>query len=127
MEEEDLERFTYKFIYKVWKIEKKSSGKQYAVKEISKVRLFEMNSVSSVMNERRLLAHLRHPFIINMHYAFQEKEHLYIVMDYKQGGDLRYHINKNKGGFSEDQVSKKISLSRIFYFLSHFSFRIHAS
>lgn len=90
----------------VWKIEKKSSLKQYAVKEISKVKLFEMNSISCVINERRLLAHLRHPFIINMHYAFQEKEHLYIVMDYKSGGDLRYHIYKKTRGFSEDEVSK---------------------
>lgn len=67
-----------------------------------------MNSLSCVINERRLLANLRHPFLINMHYAFQEKEHLYIVMDFKQGGDLRYHINNKTTVFSEEQVSKQI-------------------
>ena len=105
LEEEDLAKL-FDLIKQVWKIEKKSSLKQYAIKEISKVKLFEMNSISCVMNERRLLAHLRHPFIINMHYAFQEREHLYIVMDYKSGGDLRYHIHKKTRNFKEEEVSK---------------------
>ena len=35
---------------------------------------------------------LRHPFIVNMHYAFQDRENLYLAMDLMSGGDLRYHI-----------------------------------
>ena len=27
-----------------------------------------------------------------MHYAFQDRQNLYLVMDYLPGGDLRYHI-----------------------------------
>jgi serine/threonine protein kinase len=27
-----------------------------------------------------------------MNYAFQDKEHLFLVMDYINGGDLRYHM-----------------------------------
>lgn len=81
-----------------------------------------MNSIHGVTNERRLLAHLRHPFIINMHYAFQEKDYLYIVMDYKEGGDLRYHINKKDNKFTEDQVSNYIHICRILYIM--FTYRI---
>ena len=29
-----------------------------------------------------------------MHYAFQDKENVYLIMDYLGGGDLRYHIIK---------------------------------
>lgn len=29
-----------------------------------------------------------------MYYAFQDRENLYLVMDYLSGGDLRYHICK---------------------------------
>ena len=29
---------------------------------------------------------LNHPFIINMNYAFETEENLYIVMDYLRGG-----------------------------------------
>ena len=39
-----------------------------------------------------------------MHYAFQDKEHLYLIMDYLGGGDLRYHIIKNNR-FTEDKTS----------------------
>lgn len=31
-----------------------------------------------------------------MHYAFQDRENLYLVMDYLSGGDLRYHICRNR-------------------------------
>lgn len=40
-----------------------------------------------------------------MHYGFQDKDSLFIVMDYLTGGDLRYHICKEKK-FKEVQASK---------------------
>lgn len=46
------------------------------------------------MNERNLLAMLKHPFIVNMHYAFEDNEKLYIITDLLVGGDLRYHMKK---------------------------------
>lgn len=39
-----------------------------------------------------------------MHYAFQDKEYIYLIMDYLGGGDLRYHIIKNYK-FSETRTS----------------------
>ena len=41
-----------------------------------------------------------------MYYAFQDRENLYLVMDMLSGGDLRYHICKNRK-FTEEQSSKK--------------------
>ena len=29
-----------------------------------------------------------------MHFAFQDKENVYLIMDYLGGGDLRYHFIK---------------------------------
>ena len=83
------------------------------MKEMSKVKVYEKNSVVSIINERKLLACLHHPFFINMHYAFQDRENLYIVLDYLSGGDLRYHICKQKR-FKEEQASI-FNLIRIFY------------
>ena len=40
-----------------------------------------------------------------MVYAFQDRENLYLVMDLMSGGDLRYHLTKNKT-FTEEQTSK---------------------
>lgn len=40
-----------------------------------------------------------------MYCAFQDKEKLYLCMEYLDGGDLRYQMNQNKNMFSEEQIS----------------------
>ena len=41
-----------------------------------------------------------------MHYAFQDTDTLYIVMDLLTGGDLRYHlINMKNKRFTQEQTS----------------------
>ena len=60
------------------------------------------------MNERQLLANLKHGFIVNMICAFQDRENLYLVMDLLTGGDLRFHISRKKK-FSEQQTSNNLS------------------
>lgn len=62
--------------------------------------MVQKNNIESVLNERRILSQLNHPFLINMRCAFQDHQNLYLVMDYLRGGDLRYHICY-KDGFSE--------------------------
>lgn len=42
-----------------------------------------------------------------MHFAFQDYDNLYLIMDLLNGGDLRYHISRYKK-FSEKQTSIKI-------------------
>jgi protein kinase A len=59
-----------------------------------KAKIIDKKSVDSVMNEVKLLSKLRHPFLVNMTYAFQDRDNLYLIMDYLNGGDLRYHIGK---------------------------------
>jgi len=44
-----------------------------------------------------------------MCWAFQDSDHLYLVMELSSGADLRYHIYKNKK-FTEKQASKIITL-----------------
>ena len=61
------------------------------MKEMSKVRIVNKKSVNSVINERKLLAQLKHPFLINMFYAFADYENIFLVTDLVTGGDLRYH------------------------------------
>lgn len=53
-------------------------------------------SVQSVMNERLLLSNLYSPFIVNMQYAFQDRDTLYLVLDLLEGGDLRHHISTKR-------------------------------
>ena len=81
----------------------KELNKLFALKEMNKAKIIKKNSVASILNERELLAQLKHPFIINMHYAFQDKENLYIVTDLIEGGDLRYHMRTRKT-FTEQEA-----------------------
>jgi serine/threonine protein kinase len=94
---------------KVWKVIFKKTGNLYALKQMSKAKIIDKKSERSIKYERDLLAKIHHPFIVNMHYAFQDYENLYLVMDLLNGGDLRYHLSKNKN-FSEEQTSKKINI-----------------
>jgi serum/glucocorticoid-regulated kinase 2 len=63
---------------------------------MEKLRILKKNSIKSVMNENSILRSLNHPLIIGMDYAFQNKNNLYLIMPNKSGGDLRYHIIKNR-------------------------------
>lgn len=81
---------------RVWRVEHRRTRQTFALKEMSKARIVSKRSVNSVMNERKLLAVLKHSFIVNMQYAFQDRENLYLAMDYMSGGDLRYHLGKRK-------------------------------
>jgi serine/threonine protein kinase len=81
---------------KVYRCILRKTNKNFALKEMLKSRVVERNSVESVLNERRLLSIIKHPFIVNMQYAFQDRTRLYLVMDLMTGGDLRFHLNKLK-------------------------------
>ncbi|CAD8190143.1 unnamed protein product [Paramecium pentaurelia] len=87
----------------VWKVESKKTRMIYAMKELKKSKILAKKSVKSVMNEKQLLQKLKNPFIINMVGSFQDKDHLYLILDFLSGGDLRYHILLNKT-FREEQI-----------------------
>ena len=78
---------------KVWKVTHKQTSIEYAMKEISKVKLYLQQSIPLIKQELHTLKSIRNFFISNIHYAFQNEEYLYIITDYFPGGDLRYHIN----------------------------------
>jgi serine/threonine protein kinase len=91
----------------VWKATKKSNKQDYAIKIMDKATVYNMRSVDCMQNELKLLSVLRDPFIVNMHYAFQEKGQLYLVTRYNSGGDLRYHMDmrkRSKRMFAENEA-----------------------
>lgn len=87
---------------KVWKTTCQATKEHLAMKEMNKRKIVAKRSVQSVLNERKLLSMLKHPFIVNMHYAYQDKENLYLGLDLLLGGDLRYQLSRNRR-FTEEQ------------------------
>ena len=106
-----VSRNNFEFLYvigkggfgKVWKVEHKQTKQPYALKEMSKLKIIDKKSIKSIKSELELLSNMESPYIVNMHYAFQDRENLYLVMDYLSGGDLRFHISRHKK-FSEEQT-----------------------
>ena len=96
----------------------KKTGKVYAIKEMSKTKIIDKNSVDSIQGEREILSYLHHPFIVNMVYAFQDRDYLYLVMDLLPGGNLRYHLGLKKR-FTEEQTSKN-KIYNFYIFFSNF-------
>ena len=107
----EINKNNFKFLYvigkggfgRVWKIQSKKTKQIFALKEMSKLKIIDKKSEKSINSEREFLSKLNHPFIVNMHYAFQDKENLYLVMDMLSGGDLRYHVSRYRK-FSEEQT-----------------------
>ena len=72
---------------------------------MEKSHVIAKRSVTSIIFERELLSRLKNDFIVNICYAFQDHEKLYLVLNLSSGGDLRYHLYKNKK-FNEEETSK---------------------
>ena len=88
---------------KVWRVRYKKTKEIFALKEMSKRKILDKKSEYSINNERVFLSKLRHPFLVNMHYAFQDIDNLYLVIDILNGGDLRFHCSRYRK-FSEEQT-----------------------
>jgi len=88
---------------KVVQVTQKTTKEVYAMKVLHKDFLVQTGNVSYSLTERNILLKIRHPYIVSLHYAFQTKGKIYLVMDYMNGGPLFYHLRK-EAMFSEDMV-----------------------
>uniref|UniRef100_A0A8C5X109 Serine/threonine-protein kinase Sgk3 n=1 Tax=Malurus cyaneus samueli TaxID=2593467 RepID=A0A8C5X109_9PASS len=69
--------------------------------ERSKVKrnsLFPPTSLQKhIMAERNvLLKNVKHPFLVGLHYSFQTTEKLYFVLDFVNGGELFFHLQRER-------------------------------
>jgi len=88
---------------KVMQVKKKDDGKIYAMKVLRKEAIIARKQVTHTRAEKSILQKIQHPFIVRLHYAFQTKDKLYMILDYINGGELFYHLKK-EGRFPENRV-----------------------
>ncbi|GAB5590688.1 Serine/threonine kinase [Umbelopsis nana] len=81
---------------KVRIVERRDSKILYALKYISKHDCISMDAVRNVIRERVMLEQLDHPFICRLRFAFQDDEYMYMVMDLMMGGNLGFHLMRQK-------------------------------
>lgn len=76
----------------------------YAVKVLQKKMIIKRKEESHIMCERNvLLKSLNHPFLVNLHYSFQTRDKLYFILEYVNGGELYFHLQK-ENYFSEPRA-----------------------
>lgn len=85
---------------KVRVVQRKNDKALYAMKYINKRKCIDQRAVTNTVFERDLLESVHHPLIVNLRYAFQDDENMFMVLDLMLGGDLKYHV-EHTGGFDE--------------------------
>ncbi|KAI8078603.1 kinase-like domain-containing protein [Thamnidium elegans] len=79
---------------KVRVVQHKGTKKLYALKYINKDKCIQMKAIENIISERRLLEQINYSLIVNLRYAFQDDENLFMILDLMLGGDLRFHLDR---------------------------------
>jgi len=86
---------------RVVQVKHRINGNFYAVKVMSKRKIVTHDKkLERAIAEKRVLSRLSHPFVVSLHWAFQTHGHLFMVLDYCEGGELFHHLDR-RGPFAE--------------------------
>ncbi|XP_026099134.1 citron Rho-interacting kinase isoform X7 [Carassius auratus] len=85
-------------------VKEKATGDVYAMKIMDKTSLRSQNNTAFFEEERSILALNSSPWIPQLQHAFQDQDHVYLVMEFLPGGDLMALMNRY-----EDQLDESMA------------------
>ncbi|KAG9283175.1 RAC-alpha serine/threonine-protein kinase [Astyanax mexicanus] len=88
---------------KVILVKERASGKYYAMKILKKDVIVAKDEVTHTLTENRVLQSSKHPFLTGLKHSFQTKDRLCFVMEYANGGELFFHLSRDRV-FSEERA-----------------------
>lgn len=92
----------YGKVFQVRKLTGDDKGKIFAMKVLKKATIVRNSKdTAHTKAERNILEAVKHPFIVDLLYAFQTKGKLYLILEYLSGGELFMHLER-EGIFLED-------------------------
>lgn len=72
------------------------------MKVLDKNLIIKKKMVKHVIDERNLMSSLDYPLVVNIRFSLQDEFDLFLIVDFMQGGDLRYCMNNLN--FSQEQI-----------------------
>ncbi|XP_064231984.1 ribosomal protein S6 kinase beta-2-like [Aotus nancymaae] len=92
----------YGKVFQVRKVQGTNLGKIYAMKVLRKAKIVRnAKDTAHTRAERNILESVKHPFIVELAYAFQTCGKLYLILECLSGGELFTHLERG-GIFLED-------------------------
>ncbi|KAK7925434.1 hypothetical protein WMY93_007744 [Mugilogobius chulae] len=92
----------YGKVFQVRKVTGAASGKIFAMKVLKKAMIVRnAKDTAHTKAERNILEEVKHPFIVDLIYAFQTGGKLYLILEYLSGGELFMQLER-EGIFMED-------------------------
>ena len=64
---------------KVMLVEKKDSGRKYAMKSLRKKFLIDSKTIENTMNERKILEKVKHPFLVGLDFVIKNLNHFILL------------------------------------------------
>jgi len=89
---------------RVKKVVSQTTGETFAMKVIPKKSVEEHQMLHHLRNEVRTQMAMKHPNIILLHDAFEDSEHVYLVLEYASGGSL-YSMMQTRGRLPESTAA----------------------
>uniref|UniRef100_A0A3Q1B9P3 Non-specific serine/threonine protein kinase n=1 Tax=Amphiprion ocellaris TaxID=80972 RepID=A0A3Q1B9P3_AMPOC len=97
-----LGKGAYGKVFQVRKVQGAQTGKIFAMKVLKKAKIVcNAKDTAHTRAEREILETVRHPFIVDLLYAFQTGGKLYLILECLSGGELFMQLEK-EGIFMED-------------------------
>uniref|UniRef100_A0AAR2IND8 non-specific serine/threonine protein kinase n=1 Tax=Pygocentrus nattereri TaxID=42514 RepID=A0AAR2IND8_PYGNA len=88
---------------KVILVKERATGKYYAMKILKKDVIVAKDEVAHTLTENRVLQGSKHPFLTGLKHSFQTNDRLCFVMEYANGGELFFHLSRDRV-FSEERA-----------------------
>ncbi|XP_055940055.1 citron Rho-interacting kinase-like [Argiope bruennichi] len=75
-------------------VREKATGDVYAMKVLRKQETLSQQNMAFYEEERDIMAKTTSPWLTKLQYAFQDNQHLYLIMEFHPGGDMLSLLEK---------------------------------
>lgn len=83
----------------------KETGENFAMKTMSKKFIYTYSKPENLRREIKIQKKLDHPHIVKLRYFFEDKDNVYLILEYAENGSLFNLMRKNKKFTEEESFS----------------------